>query len=177
MKYCHIEPDTSPCNHDRHQGIPCTEQKKYKKLICYHILPVKIEVVHIINTQLGTLHMLEKAQQQRLVKLATWASILVALFLIILKTWAWQTTASVSLMASLLDSLMDAAASIINFFAVRYAMMPADEDHRFGHGKAEALAGLAQASLIGVSVIWLFGQSADRIMNPQPSPTQTSALW
>ncbi len=107
------------------------------------------------------------ARQQQLVKLATWASILTAIFLIILKTWAWQTTASVSLLASLLDSLMDAAASIINFFAVRYAMMPADEDHRFGHGKAEALAGLAQAGLIGLSVIWLFVQSVDRILNPQ----------
>ncbi|MCP4789361.1 MAG: cation diffusion facilitator family transporter [Gammaproteobacteria bacterium] len=107
------------------------------------------------------------ARQQQLVKLATWASILTAIFLIILKTWAWQTTASVSLLASLLDSLMDAAASIINFFAVRYAMIPADEDHRFGHGKAEALAGLAQAGLIGLSVIWLFVQSIDRILNPQ----------
>ncbi|MCP4880066.1 MAG: cation diffusion facilitator family transporter, partial [Gammaproteobacteria bacterium] len=107
------------------------------------------------------------ARQQQLVKLATWASILTAIFLIILKTWAWQTTASVSLLASLLDSLMDAAASVINFFAVRYAMIPADEDHRFGHGKAEALAGLAQAGLIGLSVIWLFVQSVDRILNPQ----------
>ena len=112
--------------------------------------------------------MLASPQQQQLVKIATWASILVAVSLIILKTWAWQTTASVSLMASLLDSLMDAVASVINFFAVRYAMMPADEDHRFGHGKAESLAGLAQATLIGFSVIWLFIQSADRIMNPQP---------
>lgn len=107
-------------------------------------------------------------EQQRLVKLATWASIVVAVTLILLKTWAWQTTASVSLLASLLDSLMDAAASAINFFAVRYALMPADEDHRFGHGKAESLAGLAQAVLIGLSVIWLFIQSYERITNPQP---------
>ena len=107
------------------------------------------------------------AEKQKLVKLATWASIIVAVCLIALKSWAWQTTDSVSLLASLLDSLMDAAASIINFFAVRYAMMPADEDHRFGHGKAEALAGLAQAGLIGISVLWLFSHSFDRIMAPQ----------
>lgn len=107
------------------------------------------------------------AEQQRLVKLATWASIMVAITLILLKTWAWQTTASVSLLASLLDSIMDAAASVINFFAVRYALMPADADHRFGHGKAESLAGLAQAVLISLSVIWLLMQSYERINNPQ----------
>ena len=81
----------------------------------------------------------------QLIKLATWASVVVAVSLIGVKTWAWDQTQSVSLLASLIDSIMDSAASLINFFAVRYAMAPADEEHRFGHGKAEALAGLAQA--------------------------------
>jgi ferrous-iron efflux pump FieF len=102
----------------------------------------------------------------QLIKLATWASVLVALSLIIIKTWAWDQTQSVSLLASLIDSIMDSAASLINFFAVRYAMAPADKEHRFGHGKAEALAGLAQALLILSSIGLLLSQTIGRLWNP-----------
>ena len=84
----------------------------------------------------------------QLIKLATWASVVVAISLVGVKTWGWDQTQSVSLLASLIDSTIDSAASLINFFAIRYAMAPADNDHRFGHGKAEALAGLTQALLI-----------------------------
>ncbi|MBT3437027.1 MAG: cation diffusion facilitator family transporter [Oceanospirillaceae bacterium] len=103
----------------------------------------------------------------QLLKTATWASVLVALGLIMLKTWAWENTQSVSLLASLIDSLMDSAAALINFFAVRYAMAPADKEHRFGHGKAEALAGLGQALLIALSVVWLLSQTLGRLVQPQ----------
>jgi len=75
---------------------------------------------------------------------------------------------SVSLLASLVDSTMDSTVSIINFFAVRYAMMPADEDHRFGHGKAEAIAGLAQSAFIAGSAGFLFLHAIDNILNPHP---------
>lgn len=102
----------------------------------------------------------------QLIKLATWASVIVALVLIIIKTWAWDQTQSVSLLASLIDSIMDSAASLINFFAVRYAMAPADEEHRFGHGKAEALAGLAQALLILGSIGLLLSQTVGRLWDP-----------
>ena len=105
-------------------------------------------------------------KHQQLLKTATWASVMVALCLIAIKTWAWDNTQSVSLLASLIDSVMDSAASVINFFAVRYAMAPADKEHRFGHGKAEALAGLGQALLIFVSVIWLLSQTLGRIWQP-----------
>jgi ferrous-iron efflux pump FieF len=77
-------------------------------------------------------------------------------------------TDSVSLMASLIDSLMDSAASLINFFAIRYALTPADDEHRFGHGKAEALAGIGQAAFIVFSALFLMVHAVNRVLNPQP---------
>ena len=102
----------------------------------------------------------------QLIKLATWSSVVVALSLIVIKTWAWDETQSVSLLDSLIDSIMDSAAALINFFAVRYAMAPADKEHRFGHGKAEALAGLAQALLILGSIGLLLSQTLGRLWDP-----------
>lgn len=102
----------------------------------------------------------------QLIKLATWASVVAAISLIGVKTWGWDQTQSVSLLASLIDSTMDSAASLINFFAIRYAMVPADKEHRFGHGKAEALAGLAQALLILVSIGLLLTQTLGRLWHP-----------
>ena len=102
----------------------------------------------------------------QLIKLATWASVVAAISLIGVKTWGWNQTQSVSLLASLIDSTMDSAASLINFIAIRYAMAPADKEHRFGHGKAEALAGLAQALLILVSIGLLLTQTLGRLWNP-----------
>ncbi|MDC9720873.1 MAG: cation diffusion facilitator family transporter [Gammaproteobacteria bacterium] len=113
---------------------------------------------------------------RQLIKLATWASVIVALCLIIVKTWAWDQTQSVSLLASLIDSIMDSAASLINFFAVRYAMAPADEEHRFGHGKAEALAGLAQALLILGSVVLLLSQTLGRLWHPVAVENSTTGV-
>ena len=102
----------------------------------------------------------------QLIKLATWASVVAAISLIGVKTWGWNQTQSVSLLASLIDSTMDSAASLINFFAIRYAMAPADKEHRFGHGKVEVLAGLAQALLILVSIGLLLTQTLGRLWNP-----------
>ena len=102
----------------------------------------------------------------QLIKLATSASVVAAISLIGVKTWGWDQTQSVSLLASLIDSTMDSAASLINFFAIRYAMAPADKEHRFGHGKAEALAGLAQALMILVSIGLLLTQTLGRLWNP-----------
>lgn len=107
------------------------------------------------------------AEHQRLMKLASGASVLVAVTLIGLKLGAWLMSGSVSLLASLVDSTMDSLVSVINFFAIRYAMTPADEDHRFGHGKAEAVAGLVQAAFIAGSAGFLFLHAIDKILNPQ----------
>lgn len=97
-----------------------------------------------------------------------YASVLVALTLILVKAYAWWLSGSVSLLASLVDSSIDMLASLINFFAIRYALQPADEEHRFGHGKAESLAGLGQSLFIMGSAIFLLLQGVDRILNPQP---------
>ncbi|MEH6498395.1 MAG: cation diffusion facilitator family transporter [Pseudoalteromonas distincta] len=111
---------------------------------------------------------LKLGERERLLKLATYASVAVAVLLIGLKSSVWLMSGSVSLLASLIDSLMDAAASIINLFAVRYALKPADHEHRFGHGKAEALAGLAQSAFITGSAVLVLLQGIDRLLNPRP---------
>jgi ferrous-iron efflux pump FieF len=104
----------------------------------------------------------------RLLNLATRASVATATGLVILKIFAWMLTGSVSLLASLIDSVMDGMASLINLFAVRYALMPADKEHPFGHGKAEFLAGLGQSLLIAGSAAFLFFQAAQRLLAPAP---------
>ena len=84
------------------------------------------------------------AESVRLMRLATYASISVAITLVLAKTVAWAATDSVVLLATLIDSTLDGLASLINLFAVRHAVSHPDKEHRFGHGKAEALAGLAK---------------------------------
>lgn len=103
---------------------------------------------------------------QRLMRLATIASMTVALVLIGAKAAAWLLTESVSMLSSLVDSALDFVASLVTFLAVRHALVPADEDHRFGHGKAEALAGLAQAGFIAASGGGLLLTVSDRILHP-----------
>ena len=103
-----------------------------------------------------------------LLKRVTYASVATAIILIIVKGIAWYLSSSIGLLASLIDSLMDSFASIINLFAVRYALQPADDDHHFGHGKAEPLAGLAQASFIAGSAVFLIFNAIDRLQNPHP---------
>jgi ferrous-iron efflux pump FieF len=102
----------------------------------------------------------------RLMRLATYASIFVALTLVLAKTIAWAASDSVSLLATLIDSTLDTLASLINLLAVRHAISPADKEHRFGHGKAEALAGLGQAAFIAGSAGFLLLESGRRILHP-----------
>ena len=101
-------------------------------------------------------------------RLATYASISVALVLIVAKTIAWGASGSVSLLATLIDSTLDAMASLLNLVAVRHALSPADKEHRFGHGKAEALAGLGQAAFIAGSAGFLLLESGRRMLHPVP---------
>jgi len=108
------------------------------------------------------------AQSARLMQWATYASAGTAVLLIGAKLTAWLMTDSVSLMATLIDSCLDAAASLLNLLAVRHALQPADREHRFGHGKAEALAGLGQALFIAGSALFLFVEAIDRLFHPQP---------
>ncbi len=99
---------------------------------------------------------------------ATYAALAVAGLLIVIKTYAWLLSDSVAMLSSLVDSILDALASVINFVAVRHALTPADREHRFGHGKAEALAGLGQAAFIGGSAVFLLFQAGHRLIRPQP---------
>ncbi|HIJ89794.1 MAG: cation diffusion facilitator family transporter [Desulfobulbaceae bacterium] len=112
-----------------------------------------------------------------LLKQATYASTATAVVLIGVKLTAWFMTGSLSVMASLVDSLMDGAASLINLLAVRYSLKSADEDHQFGHGKAESLAGLGQACFIAGSAIFLLMHAAERLKHPQPLQAINLGLW
>jgi ferrous-iron efflux pump FieF len=104
----------------------------------------------------------------RLLRLATAASVTVAATLLAAKLGAWVLTSSVSMLSSLVDSLMDLAASLINLLAVHQALVPADREHRFGHGKAEPLAGLGQSAFIAGSAIFLLIEAVRRFVEPQP---------
>jgi ferrous-iron efflux pump FieF len=88
--------------------------------------------------------------------------------MILVKLGAWLATGSVSLLSSLLDSLLDAASSLVNLVAVHQALIPPDREHRFGHGKAEPLASLGQAAFITGSAVLLLIQALQHILTPQP---------
>jgi len=104
----------------------------------------------------------------RLRRLATYASVSVAGLLIAAKFAAWLETGSVALLSSLVDSLLDAVASLVNLVAVRHAMSPADREHRFGHGKAEPLAVLGQSAFIIGSAMLLLAEAVRRLIWPVP---------
>lgn len=112
--------------------------------------------------------MITSPEHVRLLRLATRASLVVASTLIVAKAIAWWLSGSVSLLAGLTDSLLDGAASFLNLLAVHYALRPADDDHRYGHGKAEALSGMAQALFIAVSAFLIGYQAIERILHPEP---------
>ncbi len=103
----------------------------------------------------------------RLIRLAARASVAVAALLIATKLVAWTLTDSVGLLSTLIDSLLDIGASLVNLIAIRHALTPADEEHRFGHGKAEALAGLGQAAFVAGSAAFLLVQAGERLFRPR----------
>jgi len=106
------------------------------------------------------------AEHARLTSNAATLSLGVAAALIALKTWAWLASGSVAMLASLADSTLDLAASLITYFAVRYAAAPPDREHRFGHGKAEAFAGLLQGGLVGISGVLIAIEAVPRFFAP-----------
>lgn len=97
---------------------------------------------------------------------ATIASVITALVTILVKGVAWLITDSSSILASLADSMLDAASSTINFVAARYSLQPPDNEHRFGKGKAEDLAVLIQSVFCTVSGLVIIGLAIKRIINP-----------
>ena len=104
----------------------------------------------------------------------TTLSVGTATILIVMKAFALGASGSVSILATLADSSLDLIASLATFFAVRWAAAPADPEHRYGHGKAEALAGLVQAGLIFASAVFIGWEAVQRIFDPRPV---TSGGW
>jgi ferrous-iron efflux pump FieF len=93
------------------------------------------------------------------------------------KAWAWLASGSASMLGSLTDSLMDIIATLMSFLVLSYALRPADDDHRFGHGKAEALAGLGQAAFIAGSGCLLAFHGIERLINPVELTHSLLGVW
>lgn len=110
----------------------------------------------------------DPASDARLMRLASLASVGAALVLIVVKFGAFLQTGSVSLLSTLFDSALDAGASIVNLIAIRQALVPPDAEHRFGHGKAEPLAGLVQVAFILGSSVVVLVEVVNRFLDPQP---------
>lgn len=106
--------------------------------------------------------------QPRMALVAGGASLATVAVLIVAKAATFWFTGAASVMASLMDSLLDASVSLMMFMAIRYSLKPADSDHRHGHGKIEGLAALAQAALIGAAGVLLVTESIHRFFDPQP---------
>jgi ferrous-iron efflux pump FieF len=104
------------------------------------------------------------ADRSTLTSRAALASIVMAVFLIGLKTWAAYSTSSMAMLGSLADSTLDLVASLVVLLGVRVAAQPADRDHRFGHGKAEALAALVQVIIITISALFIGFRSIERLI-------------
>jgi ferrous-iron efflux pump FieF len=100
------------------------------------------------------------------VQLAAKAATITALLLVVVKLYAWFATEASSMLASSTDSLLDLFASVMNVVILRFALAPADHEHKFGHGKAESLAGLVQAAFVLGSAILLLIHGIDRFINP-----------
>ncbi len=120
---------------------------------------------------------LARDKKERLMRWATYCSVATALTLIIAKSAAWFLTGSLAILASLIDSTMDMAASVINMIAINYSLKRPDKEHKFGYGKAEPLAGLVQASFITGSAVFLVFQAIERLASPQPMQAIGSGIW
>jgi len=116
-------------------------------------------------------------EHARLMRLATYASVGMASALIILKTIAWWMSDSLAMLSSLTDSLFDVLTSVMNLVALRYALKPADDDHRFGHTRIEDIVGLAQCACIIASMLIILLQSFERLSSPQPMEHSALGIW
>lgn len=112
----------------------------------------------------------------RLTARITWLSVLVGLSLLIIKAVAWTFGGSVALLASAADSGLDFLAALGTFWAVRMAVRPADSEHRFGHGKAEAFASLLQAGLVFASAALIGREAVSRLIDPRPVAAESLAI-
>jgi ferrous-iron efflux pump FieF len=102
-----------------------------------------------------------------LMRRASYASVAVASILLLSKLYAWWKTDSLAMLSSFTDSVFDVLMSVINMLAVRYALKPADDDHRFGHTSIEDIAGLAQCAFIFAAMAMIILQSLSRLASPE----------
>ena len=101
-------------------------------------------------------------------KLVIVCAIAVSFFLVLGKGIAWYYSDSVSLLSSLIDSLIDSFSSSLNLIAIYHAVKPADDKHRFGYGKAEALAAFVQSLFVLGSASFIFKGAGEKLIHPQP---------
>ncbi|PPI86910.1 CDF family cation-efflux transporter FieF [Candidatus Pantoea edessiphila] len=127
----------------------------------FHLTILKINCIKILYKEITTQH-----SYSELVKLAALVATIFSFVLLIIKVCSWWYTESVSLLAALLESIVDITASLINLLVIRYALQPADSDHMFGHGKAESLAVLAQSMFISGSSFLLFLTGIKYLISP-----------
>ena len=116
------------------------------------------------------------AENSRYATRAAVASVTLALLLLTAKAWAAYQTDSTAMLGSLADTALDVLASLTTLVGVRIAAVPADHDHRFGHGKAEALVALAQVVLITVSAIGIGGRAIDRLIHRTPTEAMETGI-
>lgn len=113
-------------------------------------------------------HGLSPTESAALTRRVTMLSVATATVLVTIKIAAWLASGSVALLASTADSALDLVASLVTFFAVRYAAAPPDAEHRFGHGKAEAFASLVQAGLVFASAALIAREAIGDFVTPHP---------
>ncbi len=114
--------------------------------------------------------------KNKLAKNVIYFAIFISVVLLGLKSWAWLQSNSISVLSSLTDSLIDVVISAINAMALIYALRPADKDHRFGHGKMEAVAALLQSSFIIAACFFIALQAFENIYNNVTLTNQDQAI-
>lgn len=123
-----------------------------------------------------TTQRLSAAESGKLTARITWMSVATGLSLMILKAAVWWFSGSISLLASAADSGLDFVAAVGTFWAVRVAVAPADAEHRYGHGKAEAFASLLQAGLVFASAALIANEAVRHFIHPVPVREEGGAI-
>jgi ferrous-iron efflux pump FieF len=122
-------------------------------------------------------HPEDAAEASHLKNLSARLTLVVAVLLVVVKLAGWLITGSMALLASAVDSLVDTSASLVTLTGVRYAQRPPDRDHRFGHGKGEAVAAFTQATFLAGAALVLAFQSVERVVFPVPLDALEIGSW
>ena len=119
----------------------------------------------------------DAAEASTLKNISARVTLVVAALLVVVKLAGWLITGSMALLASSVDSLVDTGASIVTLWGVRYAQRPPDREHRFGHGKGEAVAAFTQVSFLAGAAFVLAFQSVERLVFPVPLEALEIGFW